>query len=233
MFDSAMWAFNATVRGDVSDYRHTPPDTSGVTLANLRDAVMRLPSAHMTFKRSGQPPLPPIVGFAAVMPTIDHMPMAMQRAAAKHPGLAATLERAKDPAEVVAAVNALWKKVDIEALTPAEKFLTQFGDPVDVALPANGGEVIGLAANWSQTVSKKGATLPFDANAEITFRDPLGRKAKTQFWRPLAEQQQRAIPEARPHHRNPRDQRGRRSRSSDGGQDELKQAVRREFMRSR
>jgi len=192
LLDSTMWAFAATVRGDIADYRHAPPDTSGLTLANLRDAVMDITIPALTFRRSGQQPLPPIVGYAAVMPTADHMPAAFQAAAAKYPEVAAKLDAAREPQQVVDAVTALWRRVDVAALSPAEKFLTQFGEPVTVISDAtNGGQQAEnsdgrsptLATRWKHSIlpsgkGKERATLPFEATAKPSFKDPLGRRAR-------------------------------------------------------
>jgi hypothetical protein len=231
MFESAMWAFRATAHGDISDYRHVPGDTSGLTLANLRDAVMRLPSAHMTFKRSGGAPLVPILAFAAVMPSADHLPTAFQAAARKHAGLAAQLEKAKGPAEVVAAVTALWKKVDVEALTPAERALTEFGVPLDVPLPTGAHEtpLPGLAKRFMAHGKNAQQQLPFDGNTQATFRDPLGRTAKTHLWRPIEKEAPPAAVSADGEGRlqHPRHAAAKRARSSDG----LKQQVRPDLRR--
>jgi hypothetical protein len=218
LVDATMWAFAATVRGEIADYREAPPDLSGLTIANLRDAVMGITVNALTFRRHGGQPLAPIVGFAAVMPTIDHMPAAFQAAAAKYPAVAAKLEEAREPQQVVDAVIALWKRVDVAALTPAEKFLTQFGDPVSpICVPAAEGGGQSLSQRWKQSVipgskGKERATLPFDATAKPSFTDPLGKRATRPAQAGGAKGQQRRPRSASAGHRRPT-QKHRRERN--------------------
>lgn len=129
----AYWSFNATVKGSIADYHYAPGDSSLVTMPMLRHAVMAWPHPTMEEKDRAKRPLTPLQGFAAVMPILEMLPEGYQTVARQRPELWKALADARSATAVVDAVRELTRRVNMDELTPAEKFLTQFGDPVDVA----------------------------------------------------------------------------------------------------
>jgi hypothetical protein len=153
-----LWSTHTTVTGACPSYRflaqddedkdtktaaeEDSPNTAsrhvelGVTLPQLRVALAAM-AAHgrrcVSIERiEFEEPLTPIQCFTALMPSSDLLPAAVQRVARRKPQLASNLHAARTAVEVSRSVEALFALVDVEELSPAERFLTQFGRPADV-----------------------------------------------------------------------------------------------------
>jgi hypothetical protein len=130
LLDAVLWSLKGTVTGDCPDYQFTP-DLPPCSLGMLKAAVLQtqhsIAADHKWHKA-----MTPLQTFVALMPSKDALPTAVQTVLGRFPDLGARLQNATGSKDVVKVVHDIFRQLKVEDLTAAERFLTQFGEPVDV-----------------------------------------------------------------------------------------------------